>query len=331
VEAPARKDPWHRNRLIRDGIYMAIAEEMAARPEIYLMGEGSHMKVHFDAPGIERDFPGRCLTLPISEDGNANFAVGASLAGVVPIVDVISSDFLYRCMDGICNTMAKAEAVGRARTMVVRAEFLTGGPTSGQRIEALFAHIPGLHVYVPSSPRDAYALMMVALGREGVTVFFEDRMIADSEIPDEEKLASDTPSSDLLGSLWRARVFGGKRRASPKVTVASYGIAFRRCWDLLRDDDDCNLVDLRSLYPLDVERVIGCVDDGALLVVEPDVRFLGIGAELVAEICERRPGTRVMRLGAPRKTIPASAALHHLMLPSDVEILSAVRKLKEPA
>jgi pyruvate/2-oxoglutarate/acetoin dehydrogenase E1 component len=321
VTEVVRKDPWFRNRLIRDGIMRAICEEMRSRPEIYLLGEGAHMKVHFDAPDIEANFPERVLTLPISEDGNSNFAVGMSLAGVVPIVDVISSDFLYRTMDAICNTMAKAETVSSPRTMVVRSEFLTGGPTSGQRIEALFAHVPGLRVVVPSTPADAYGLMLEALRIPAVTIFFEDRMISDEGTP-ARYLPSVSPPD--VGFARIAKEGDG-------VVVVSYGITCRRAEEALADTDAA-ILDLRSLWPLDITTVaafcVGSVDN-ALLVVEPDVGFLGIGAEVVASMAERWPGIAVSRLGAGRKTIPASRELHDRAIPSAAEIRVAHDALKE--
>src|ERR1700726_1709162 len=112
VTAPLNNAVWFRNRLIRDGICRAIYEEMKKDSSVYLLGEGAHMKVHFDAPDIEAEFPNRIVTLPISEDGNTNFGVGAALMGVKPIVDVITSDFLFRTMDSICNTAAKINFVG---------------------------------------------------------------------------------------------------------------------------------------------------------------------------------------------------------------------------
>jgi len=317
------KDPWFRNHLIRDGIMRAIHDTMEHRPDIYLLGEGAHIKVHFDAPDIERDFPGRILTMPICEDGSSNFAVGMSLAGIVPIVDVISSDFLYRTMDAICNTMAKAETVGRPRTMVVRAEFLTGGPTSGQRVEALFAHIPGLNVFVPSNPVDAYGLMVRALNTEGVTVFFEDRMI-----PDEGTLACYAIHDDRSARASLAVLTSQGARVAKDgggIVVVSYGITCRRAEEALADTS-ATIVDLRSLYPLDarqVEQLCESSDDNALLVVEPDVGFLGIGAELVAHVVERHPGVAVRRLAGRRETIPASRELHDRVIPTAADIRRA--------
>ena len=323
-----KKDPWFRNQLIRGGIYKAIYEAMEAGPEVYIMGEGSHMKVHFDARYIEEKFPHRVITLPISEDANSNFAVGLSLAGITPIVDVISSDFLYRTMDAICNTMAKAAAVGEARTMIVRAEFLTGGPTSGQRIESLFAHIPGLHVAIPSNPRDAYFMMARALDRKGVTVFFEDRMIEDASMPEKYKALPDRHDFHpaVMDPRRTARVVKG---GSKNVTVVSYALPCRIAEDVLANED-CDIIDLRWISPLDVQTVAeSVVRTRKLLVIEPDTTFLGIGAELCAQISEIAYDVRVKRLGAPHATIPASRELHDQIMPSAETIYKAFKEMSQ--
>src|SRR4029077_3664362 len=213
-EAGVNKDPWRRNRLIRDAIYRAIEERMRADPTIMILGEGAAMKTHYDAPNIERDFSDRVLTLPITEDCNTNFAVGLAIAGCKPIVNIITADFCFRSMDSICNTVAKTAYCDKPRTIVIQAEFMTGGPTTGQRIEGLFACIPGLNVVVPSNPRDAYGLMLTALQTGAATVFFEDRMIEDSTMPTIE-LANVSPIPFGLSEL---RYPGGD------VTVASYGL-----------------------------------------------------------------------------------------------------------
>ena len=154
---PKLRNPFARNHILRDALGQALYDAMRVDGAIHLFGEGCEVKVHYDAPAIERDFAERCHTLPISEDGNVNFAVGASLLGVKPVVDVISMDFLFRCFDSIANTAAKLDFVtGKPHTIVIRAETLLGGPTTGQRVESFFTHIPGLRVALPSTPHDAY-------------------------------------------------------------------------------------------------------------------------------------------------------------------------------
>jgi len=325
-----KKDPWFRNHLIRDAIYHAIYDRMRVDDSIYLMGEGSHMKIHFDCPAIEKEFPERVITLPISEDANTNFALGMALAGVKPIVDVITADFLYRTMDSICNTVAKTNFVSEPRTIVIRAEFMTAGPTTGQRPEALFTHIPGLNVVIPSNPVDARGLMDAALKEKGCTLFFEDRMIEDATTRKEDMDEGELESIPL-GKAKIIRM--GTQTASGSIhrllTVLSYGITLRMLELMLEKEDlalDYELIDLRSIYPVDWETIFDSVSrTDSLLIVEPDVMYSGVGAEIAAQVAER--GAEVRRLGAPRMTIPASRSLHGLMLPSEDEIVKMVEEM----
>ena len=330
------KSPFTRNRLLRDASYQAVYDVMKVDASVHLFGEGATAKVHYDAPAIERDFSERVHTMPISEDGNTNFAVGASLLGIKPIVDVISSDFLYRTMDSICNTAAKLNFVRPGeppRTIVIRAEFLTGGPTTGQRPEALFAHIPGLRVVIPSTPRDAYGLMKTALITPGVTIYFEDREIADdADWTDEDKRVGDAvPIGEAL-----YRRFGQRGTA----TIVTYGLMRQRIEEILKDERkgdpyrenniDCGLVDLRSIYPIDWQAIKYAVNRTQnLLIVEPDVQYGGVGAEIAARIAEDMPTVRIKRLGAKRMTTPASPGLHKYILPTEEEIVAAIRSLTD--
>lgn len=319
------KDPWFRNRLIRDAIYHAIYDRMKVDPSIHLMGEGSHMKIYFDAPHILKEFPHRIITLPISEDANTNFAVGMALGGAKPIVDVITADFLYRTMDSICNTVPKEHFTSSPKTIIIRSEFMTASPTTGQRPEALFTHIPGLNVVVPSNPLDARGLMDTALETKAATLFFEDRMIEDKTTNPEDM---DT-HLDII-PLGKGKI----RRKGHKLTTVSYALTLRML-DLLleRENLEYELIDLRSIYPVDYDLIVESVNrTGALLIVEPDVTYAGVGAEIASQISERcfkalrHP---VKRLGAPRTTIPASRSLHDYMLPSEKRILEVAEELSK--
>jgi len=302
---------------------------MQRDPSIYLFGEGAEIKQHYDAPQIEKEFPHRVITLPISEDGNLNFAVGASLLGVKTVVDVITADFLYRCMDSICNTAAKLNFVAAEgqppKTIVIRGEFLIGGPTTGQRPEALFAHIPGLNVVLPSTPKDAYGLMWTALRTPGVTLFFEDRMIRDVQ----------TKVDDLSYHGVQVPVHFGYAGICtyPKrkwLTVVTYGLMRQVVETVLEKNriEAVVLLDLRTLYPLDLGSILDSLKiTKKLLIVEPDIQFGGIGAEIAAQVAEAQPGVKIRRLGGPREVIPASREGQARMLPSEAQILEEIREL----
>ncbi|MDA4122199.1 MAG: hypothetical protein OK456_03350 [Thaumarchaeota archaeon] len=328
TESKAWNPTINRNHLIRDAIGLGIYDCMKADPSIYLFGEGASMKMHFDCPAIEKEFPERIITLPISEDGNTDFAVGASLVGVKPVVDVITSDFLFRTMDGICNTAPKVnfvtETVEEERTMVIRSENITFGLTTGQRLESLFTHIPGLNVIYPSNPKDARGLMRTALRRPGITLFFEDRMIADSDTRPED---IEDPGKDIpFGEA--SLVHKGDR-----LTVVSYALTLRRTRKVIEADDAldrCELIDLRSLYPLDMDTIRKSVrKTGRLLIIEPDITHSGVGAEILAEIAESsdaKMSTNPSRVGAPMTMIPASQFLHKDLIPTEERIKREIQE-----
>lgn len=339
---PAR--PFARNRLLRDASWKAVYDAMTEDPSVHVFGEGAAVKAHYDAPDIERDYAQRVHTMPISEDGNVNFAVGAALMGVKPLVDIIAADFLYRAMDSICNTAAKINDVGeRGRvpvTMVIRAEFLTGGPTTGQRPEALFAHVPGLHVMVPSTPRDAYSMMRQALRGPGVTLYFEDREIDDSG----PWLDGDLTVGEHVGSgiVKRWMPMSVNLRMAPVATVVTYGRMrqtveravgpWLSAWDgdyYAQPNYAVDILDLRSVYPLDTEYLLNgryrVSRTNRLLIVEPDVVHGGVGAEIIAQLAERLPGLRYRRLGAKRYTVSASPA--RVVYPTEEEVRDAITAL----
>lgn len=327
------RKPFTRNRLLRDASWKAVYDAMRLNPNLHVFGEGAQVKAHFDAPKIEADFPDRVHTMPISEDGNINFVVGAALMGITPIYDVISCDFLFRAMDSIVNTAAKLDG----KTVVIRAETLIGGPTTGQRPEAMFAHVPGLNVVIPSTPHDAYGLMATALLEPGVTLFIEDRMIEDSGPWLDGDL--ETGEGVSLGSIGVRRLpMRSSRRKVPLVTVLTYGVMRQRAerllapwlesWDgdyMVEPNLSVDLLDLRTIVPLDRDDLSKRLQrTRKLLIIEPDVVHGGVGAEIAAWVAEEMPDVRVKRLGAPRRVIPAAPADHHLMLPSEEEMRDAI-------
>ena len=329
MTTPVKKaSPFARNHLIRDGINQAIYDTMKIDPAVFLCGEGAWVKAKYDAPQILEEFPDRIVTLPIAEDSSVNFAVGMALLGIKPVVNLITADFTFRAADGIINTAAKlnfALPEGEPpRTIVIQAEFLLGGPTTGARPEMLFARIPGLNVVIPSTPNDAYGLMHTALTSPGVTIFLEDRMILDSL----------TAPEDMAGVGIMAIPFGeASIRRCPggaTLTIVTYGLMRQNVESALdeRKIDNVELIDLRTLYPIDWATLFDSAQrTGKLLIIEPDVLYGGIGAEIAATAVDWGL-YKISRLGAPRETIPASPAGHARMLPSPEEILAAIRRME---
>ena len=340
ITNPPRRDVFFRNSLIRQGISMAIYERMKADPMVYSFGEGNFMKMHYDAPYIEKEFSDRVVTWPIAEDSGINFALGASLLGVKPIFDVIVGDFLYRVMDSVCNTCATTWSVANKEIgpIIIRGETMLFAPSTGQRLEALFTHIPNLNVVFPSNQLDAYYLMRDALSRKEVTVFFEDRMIQDAKMKPTDKLdvgllagvrtnvGLKTPTK-----IGHARI----RKVGHDLTVVSYALTLQRTEEILDEHPEWNveLIDLATLKPFDKTIVLdSVVKTRRLLMIEPDIVTGGVGAEVVASIAESafyREMVKVKRVGAPLRTIPASPALHDLFIPNKQRIETAIREMLE--
>jgi len=233
-------------------------------------------------------------------------------------------------MDSVCNTCATTTYIAgeQANPIIIRAEFLLFAPSTGQRLEALFAHIPNLNVVVPSNQLDAYHLMLDALGRKEVTIFFEDRMVVDSKTKPADKL--DYASRRSPSKIGQARV----RKSGGRLTAVSYALTLQRTEEVLDEHPDweVELIDLMTVKPFDRQTVLeSALKTGKLLVIEPDIVTGGIGAEVVATTVElaNKLGRdiKVKRVGAPLRTIPASPSLHDLVIPNKARIERALKEM----
>ncbi len=309
---------------IRTATLQAIYEGMKKDPSIFIIGEGSRVKYSFDYPEVLEGFPERVLTAPVAEGGIVGVALGAALEGLRPIVDLTFNDLVLRAMDEIVNHVAKVHFMTGGRVsarMVVRADFnRPENAQSGNRLEALFLHTPGLKVFIPSTPSDARFLMRSALEGEDPVLFFEDRIIA----------VTDDDSGDYTLPVGRARVVEEGR----ELTVVSYGCTLQFALEAIHalgGRGAVELVDLRTLNPLDFETVEKSVSKtGRLLIVEPDHLRMGVGAEiaaLVGERCFDKLKAAVRRIGTKDLLFPAAVSLQGYLLPSVSEIKDAMREL----
>jgi pyruvate/2-oxoglutarate/acetoin dehydrogenase E1 component len=261
----------------------------------------------------ERFGPARILDTPISETGYVGAAVGAAMTGLRPIVEIMFMDFIGVCLDPLMNQAAKlhymsngalsAPVVFRTQTGAGRA----AGAQHSQSLETMLAHVPGLKVVMPATVADARDLLLAAVEDDGPVVYVENRRLygmrgelADSRLP-----------------LGRARV----ARDGGDVTVVTWGQMLRECL-AAADTDDVSLevIDLRSLVPLDIATVIeSATRTGRVLIVHEAVQDFGAGAEIAAQLGEELFDllrTPVKRMGAPPVPMPFSPGLERTLLPT---------------
>ena len=310
-----------------DGVRIGIADALREDDRVVLMGiDVNNAGGIF---GVTRDLAeefgeDRVINVPISEMGFVGAAVGAATAGMRPIVEIMFMDFLGVCLDPIMNQAAKLSYMtGGALKVPIVFRMQTGagrsaGAQHSQSLEAMVAHIPGLKVFLPGTIADARDLMLAAVRDEGPVVYVENRRLYGWK---------GALEGDGL-PVGRARV----AREGSDVTVVCWGQMVRDCL-AVADGSGVSLevIDLRTLMPLDIETVAESVaKTGRLLVVHEAVRNFGPGAEIAARIAEqcfdflRAP---VRRLGAESVPAPFSPVLEREILPSKDDVLRAAESL----
>jgi pyruvate/2-oxoglutarate/acetoin dehydrogenase E1 component len=274
----------------------------------------------------ERFGDDRVIDTPISEMGYVGAAVGAAMTGLRPIVEIMFMDFVGVCLDPILNQAAKlrymtAGALGipvvfRTQTGAGR----SAGAQHSQSLEAWFAHVPGLKVVLPATVTDAHDLLVASVRDPNPVVFVENRRLYGMR---GERDVDPLP-------LGKARV----ARAGDDVTVVTWGQTLRDCLKAA-DEGPASLevIDLRSLVPLDMETVLASARrTGRLLVVHEAVQDFGAGAEIAARVADElfdELRTPVRRLGTPPVPMPFNPELEKSLLPSAQAISSAAQALKE--
>ena len=304
--------------LIRTEFYHTIFELMKKDPKIFFLGEGAKVKMSFDYPDILTTYPDRVITGPIAEAGLVNVALGASLVGMRPIVDLTFNDLAFRAMDEIINHVGKLHYMSGGKLsprVVIKADFnKPENAQSGNRLASYFLHQPGLKVVIPSDIGDAASFIHKALTGDDPFIYLEDRLMKSASFYDSLPFG-------------KARVIDTGERIKD-VTIVTYGCMVEKCLEAAQDFDT-HVIDLRTLNPLDMNTIIGCVNKTYnVLVVEADYTNLGLGAEIVARLGEsdKIEYFSATRLGVDEILMPANPALQELILPS---VDSIKRKIAE--
>lgn len=316
----------------REALNQALREELERDERVFIMGEevgyfGGAFKV---TDGLLAIFgEKRVRDTPISELTIVGAGIGAAMGGLKPIVELMTINFGLLAMDQIVNNAAKIHYMfgGHAKVpMVVRAPQGAGhqlGAQHSQSLEAYFLHCPGVRVVLPATPADAKGLLKSCVRQEDPVVFLEHESLYG--------LKGEVPDEDYLVPLGKARVV----RAGKDVTLISYS----KCvYDSIAAADalenqgiDAEVIDLRSLNPLDMDTVVESVrKTGKAMVVYEGWRTGGAGAEIVARIQESAfdhldaPVERVATLDTP---IPYNARLERAALPSPAQIIEVAERM----
>ncbi|HLW71727.1 MAG TPA: alpha-ketoacid dehydrogenase subunit beta [Candidatus Binataceae bacterium] len=316
----------------REALNQALREEMDRDSRVFIMGEevgyfGGAFKVTDGLLAVYGER--RVRDTPISELTIVGAGVGAAMGGLKPVVELMTINFGLLAIDQIVNSAAKIHYMfgGHAKVpMVIRAPQGAGhqlGAQHSQSLEAYFLHCPGLRVVIPATPADAKGLLKSCIRQEDPVVFLEHESLYG--------VKGEVPDGDHLVPLGQAR----RAREGKDVTLISYS----KCvYDTLsaaealeNEGIDAEVIDLRTLNPLDLKTVVESVKKtGKAIIVYEGWRTGGAGAEIAAQIYETAfdsldaPIERVATLDTP---IPYNARLEHAALPSAADIVKAAERL----
>jgi pyruvate/2-oxoglutarate/acetoin dehydrogenase E1 component len=320
---------------VREALRTALRDD----PNVTLSGEdiGIYGGAFGISEGLLEEFgKDRIIDTPISEEAAVGAGVGAAITGMRPIVEMQFSDFIANAIDPLVNQAAKLHFMyggGTAVPMVVRGP--AGGGTGAaaqhsQSLEAWFAHIPGLKVVMPAFPQDAHDLLLVSVADANPVVFFEHKVLYKTSGPVEVR----AHIADAPEPLGRAKVV----REGGDLTIAAYSImavrALEAASELADRGIDAEVLDLRTLRPLDIETVRTSVrKTGRLLVTHEAPAPVGVGAEVIAGVVESdaldyllAPAKRVCGRDNP---MPYADNLEKATIPQVADVVTGAAEVME--
>jgi len=310
----------------------ALHQMMASDPSVFVIGQGvkSPWYVGNTCQGLlDRFGPARVIDAPVSENAITGAAVGAAIAGMRPIVVHPRMDFMLYAMDPIINEAANWRFMcgGRASVPVVIWGIINrGGEQAAQHsqsLHSLFSHIPGLKVVMPSTPYDAKGLMIAAIKDDDPVIFIDDRWLYGQETAVPQELY-DVP-------IGKAIV---RKKGKDVTLVASSYMAYESmiaAQALAEDEMDVELIDLRTVKPVDEELILKSVrKTGRLVIADGSWRTGGVAAEIAALVTEKgfeHLRAPIKRVALPDAPAPASSVLEKAYYPDRRDIILAVREV----
>jgi len=316
----------------REAINEAIREEMARDEKIFVLGEdiAKFGDVFGTTRGLYREFgEERVRDTPVSETAIISFALGAAMVGLKPIADIQRIDWMTVCVDEIVNQVAKMHYLTAGRceiSIVIKTcveEWGGLGAQHTQSFESWYTHVPGLTVVMPSNPYDAKGLMKAAIRDPNPVLFFEPYMLYGS--------SGLVPHEDYTVPIGKAAV----TREGNDVTVVAWGTmvpkVLRAAKTLEDEGIQVEIIDPRSLYPLDIDTILNSVrKTGRLVIAHQAVRYCGVGAEIAAQVQEHafdHLDAPIQRVATPHVIIPVNRTLEQSLFPQEEQVIQAVKRI----
>ncbi len=317
---------------VGEAIHDALVEEMRRDPSVIILGESIQRAASFGITrGLLTEFGyNRVWDTPIAENAIAGLALGAALTGLRPIPIIMIGDFLPYAMEIICNEIAKYRYMfgGNFKvpiTIRVGAQGAGAGLAAqhSQCLEAWFIHVPGLKVVYASTPYDAKGLLKASIRDDNPVLFFEHKFLG--------SITGTVPTEDYTVPIGVADV----KREGEDLTIVAWAFmmhkALNAATELEKEGISVEVVDPRTLYPMDKETILQSVKKtGRLIIAEEAPKTGSIGAEISAMVNEEGfdyLDAPIMRVAAPHTPIPYSAALEKLWIPNVEDIINMAKKI----
>ena len=317
---------------VGDAIHDALVEEMRRDPSVVILGESIQRAASFGITrGLLTEFGyNRVWDTPIAENAIAGLALGAALTGLRPVPIIMIGDFLPYAMEIICNEIAKYRYMfgGNFKVPITIRVGAQGAGASlaaqhSQCLEAWFIHVPGLKVVYASTPYDAKGLLKASIRDDNPVLFFEHKFLG--------SITGTVPTEDYTIPIGVADV----KREGEDVTIVAWAFmmhkALNAAAELEKEGISVEVVDPRTLYPLDKETILQSVKKtGRLIIAEEAPKTGSIGAEISAMVNEEGfdyLDAPIMRVAAPHTPIPYSAALEKLWIPNVEDIINMAKKI----
>jgi len=332
---------------IVEALRKAIHDEMERDPDVFCIGEDIGIPGGFGGAftvtlGLEKDFKGRIIDTPISEVGIFGAACGAAVMGMRPIADVQYGDFLLCAMDQIVNQIAKLRYMSGGKLkvpIVMRAPVgVTGrGSQHAQCLEPYFISCPGIKIVAPATAYDAIGLLKSAVRDDDPVLIFEHKLLYGSKgiraESDSIDASSEIPDKDYTVPIGKGII----RREGSDITIIGsllmMHFSLKAAEILEKKGIQCEVIDPRTLWPLDLELILSSVKKtGRVVIVEESPKQGGIGAEIGVQIAENIPDyllAPITRIAAPNTPAPFSPIMEKYYIPQPERIAATIKKLVE--